>query len=127
MAKVRRFSWVAAVALMALGAVPAYGQRVKVERAPIVVERRQFDPANPPPEMPKLGPEDDAITEYRFSCESDVATTVLNQRRVGASGASGPTSRSATARRGAATATDDAGYVATVRVESITLLLRLTA
>ena len=31
MAKVRRFSWVAAVALVALVALPAYGQRVKVE------------------------------------------------------------------------------------------------
>jgi hypothetical protein len=119
------------VALVSLGAPPAYGQRVKVERTPIVVEHKRFDPANPPPEMPKLGPDDAAITEYRFTCASDIETTVLNQRRVAAAGGNVATSSSRMNRNRSRAGSDEAdagpGCVATVRVESIMLRLGLTA
>ena len=41
---------------------------VKVDRKPMVVERRTFDPAHPPADMPPLKGNEAAVTESKFDC-----------------------------------------------------------
>lgn len=41
---------------------------VKIDRKPMVVERRTFDPAHPPADMPPLKGNEAAVTESKFDC-----------------------------------------------------------
>ena len=123
-----RLSFVASLALFLLGARPAVAQRIQVEREPIAVEYKRFDPANPPAEMPKLTPGDGAITEYSFGCLREIETTVVGQRRLppGATTSAPGAPRTAASSRGSAQR-GDGGCVAVVRVSGVRLTLRLTA
>src|SRR5690349_18818757 len=96
----------ASVALML--ASPVALARVTVEKAPVVVVRRTFDRANPPKEMPPLGPRADAITHIRFGCSANASYEVTSRRH--------DTSR----RRGAA-----GGCTATARINDLDVRLEL--
>lgn len=45
--------------------------RVTVEAAPAKIERRTFDPRNPPAEMPKLTPPEVGTCVYQFACSTE--------------------------------------------------------
>lgn len=45
---------------------------VVVEIVPAKIERRTFDPANPPAEMPKLTPPEVGTCVYRFGCSTEM-------------------------------------------------------
>jgi hypothetical protein len=72
--------------LLALCVPPAAAsaQEVRVERAPVVVERRTFDPRNPPADMPPLKGREVALAQSSFSCAAsanyDVTTTTPRRR-----------------------------------------------
>ena len=52
---------------------------VVVERAAPEVRTREFDPKNPPAEMPALRPGEAAVTESNFSCQTMIAATITDQ------------------------------------------------
>jgi hypothetical protein len=81
---------------------------VTVEKASVVVVRRTFDRANPPKEMPPLGPRADAVTHIRFGCSANASYEVTSRRH--------DTSR----RRGAA-----GGCSATARIDDLDVRLEL--
>jgi len=58
---------------------------VTIEQKPVVVERKTFDPAHRPPEMPPLKPGEAAVTESRFDCAADLTYRVVD-RSAGATG-----------------------------------------
>jgi hypothetical protein len=80
-----------------------------VERSEVVVERKQFDPRNPPPEMPPLSARADAVTQSRFGCAASVQYTVVSRRPEGRG------------RRGV----QRGGCTATARVDSMRVTLDL--
>jgi len=49
---------------------------VVIDKKPVQVERKTFDPKAPPADMPKLEPHEAAITRYQFSWASNVAYSV---------------------------------------------------
>lgn len=61
-----------ALALAGAGAVPPTA--VTVEQAPVRVQRRTFDPAHPPREMPPLTPPEAGLCWYEFVCETEIGT-----------------------------------------------------
>ena len=79
---------------------PCFGE-VTVEQKPVVVERKSFDPAHRPAEMPPLKAGEAAVTESRFDCSADLSYRV--------------TDRNPTA----------GGCTTTLRVESVHLTLTL--
>jgi hypothetical protein len=85
------------------------GRGVTVERSPVVVTRKRFDPRDPPAEMPPLGPNADAITQSRFGCAASVQYTVVSRRPEGRG------------RRGV----ERGGCTATARVDSVRVTLDL--
>ena len=87
------------------GARTTRGPGVTVETPAVVVERRRFDPRNPPPDLPPLGPRADAITQSRFGCAASVQYTVVSRR---------PDARGRRGERGA-----ERGCTATARIESM--------
>jgi hypothetical protein len=46
--------------------------RVEVVKEPAQIQRRTFDPAKPPPEMPKLKPPEVGVCAFQFGCETQV-------------------------------------------------------
>jgi hypothetical protein len=62
------------------------GGNVTVEKTEVVVERKTFDPRNPPSEMPPLGPRADAFTRPQFGCSAVVNSTVTSRTRTGRGG-----------------------------------------
>jgi hypothetical protein len=74
---------------------------VTVDQKPVVIERKTFDPAHRPAEMPPLKAGEAAVTESRFDCSADLSYRV--------------TDRNPTA----------AGCTTTLRVESVHLTLTL--
>lgn len=58
-------------ALVALGSPAAHGA-VSVQKKPPVVERKTFDPANKPAEMPPLNPNELAVAASEFDCAAQV-------------------------------------------------------
>lgn len=54
--------------------------RVAVEIAPAKIERRTFDPANPPAEMPKLTPPEVGTCVYRFGCSTEMQAEGASSR-----------------------------------------------
>ena len=55
--------------------------RVTISKAPVNVVTRTFDPKNPPKEMPKLAPNEGAITNFRFSMEADADGPVVAKKQ----------------------------------------------
>lgn len=88
----RRFILLVIVLLLAPSAVDARG--VSVEKTPVEVVRRTFDPGNPPKDMPPLGRRADAVTQIRFGCSTNARYQTISRTRA-PSGRSGCT---ATAR-----------------------------
>jgi len=70
-------SIVCALALLA-SARPAAAE-VKVERKPAVVERKTFDPANHPKEMPELHGGELAVTVSQYDCVIGVSTEMTQR------------------------------------------------
>jgi hypothetical protein len=54
--------------------------KVVVEIAPAKIERRTFDPANPPAEMPKLRPPEVGTCVYRFGCSTEMQAEGASSR-----------------------------------------------
>ena len=104
MAIIRRTPPTSALFVLILACPAALAQRVTVEKADVVVERRTFDRRRPPADMPPLGGAD-AITQSRFGCAASVQYGVVSRRREG---------------RGAA-----GGCTATARIESMQVKLDL--
>lgn len=75
----RRFTLLIAALLLAPSAVLARG--VSVEKSPVVVVRRTFDPRNPPKDMPPLGRRADAITHFRFGCSTNASYETISRKR----------------------------------------------
>ncbi|HWP40247.1 MAG TPA: hypothetical protein VNL70_04930 [Tepidisphaeraceae bacterium] len=67
--------------LMALAATQAPAQ-VTIDRTEPIVERRSFDPQNPPQEMPRLDPKEAAVTQSFFGVETRVGGTVVQQTKL---------------------------------------------
>ncbi|HSZ56483.1 MAG TPA: hypothetical protein VK797_12525 [Tepidisphaeraceae bacterium] len=86
--------------MIALGRQMASAE-VTIDRKPPTVERRTFDPAHRPADMPPLTAGEAAVTQSQFDCSADVDYKV-------------------TARK-----SDDAACSTTVRVEGMRLTLRL--
>ena len=80
---------------------------VTVEQKAAAVQRRRFDPFNPPPALPPMGDDADAVTQSRFGCAASVEYTIVS--RTGARG-----------RRGVRR-----GCTATARIDSIHVTLDL--
>lgn len=53
---------------------------VTITRKVAVVERKAFDPAHPPAEMPPLNGNEAAVTQSRFECQVAVNYQVMSQR-----------------------------------------------
>jgi hypothetical protein len=49
---------------------------IVIDKKPVEVERKTFDPKSPPPDMPRLEPHEAAITRYQFSWASNVAYSI---------------------------------------------------
>src|SRR3972149_6798461 len=62
------------------GAVRA---EVTIARAEPVIQRRTFDRKNPPADMPRLHPNEAAVTQSLFGVESRLGGQVLEQTRTG--------------------------------------------
>src|SRR5215217_3909961 len=60
-----------AVAALLLAA-PVAPAAVSVKKKPAAVERKTFDPANPPPERPHLHAGELAVTSSEFGCTAQV-------------------------------------------------------
>jgi hypothetical protein len=72
------------IAVFVLGAtlVPSPARAdVTVDRQPTVVERRRFDPAHRPPDMPPLRGNEAAVTESNFDCKVGMDYRVLEHKR----------------------------------------------
>jgi hypothetical protein len=52
---------------------------VSVTKAPAQIERREFDPNNPPAEMPKLTPPEAGLCWYAFHCETELQSTTVTE------------------------------------------------
>lgn len=73
------------VALPLLAALLASGpsaETVVVRRAPALVERRTWDPANPPPALRRDG-DRDATTDLRYRCSARLDVRTLSERDTG--------------------------------------------
>ena len=93
--------------VLALLVSPAIASaRVTVEKTPVVVTRRTFDPRNPPKDMPPLGRDADAVTHFKFGCATSASYAVISRRRD-------------TSKRRAG------GHTATARINDITVKLDL--
>lgn len=94
----------AAVGLI-LGFIAAHGQiaraAVTIDRTPATIERRSFDPAHRPADIPPLTPGEAAVTQSQFDCSADVDYKVTDRK------------------------SDDVGCTTTVRVQGMKLTLRL--
>jgi hypothetical protein len=63
----------AALPLFLVGALQAAQPTiVKVEKQRPRIERRTFDPKNPPPTMPTLAPTEAAVCAYQFECSTEL-------------------------------------------------------
>ncbi len=60
---------VVACAAASASAAPA-PSAVQIEKTPARIERRSFDPKNPPPEMPVLKGSEAALCEFKFGCDT---------------------------------------------------------
>lgn len=58
----------------------ASSPKVVVEIAPAKIERRTFDPANPPAAMPKLTPPEVGTCVYRFGCSTEMQAEGTSSR-----------------------------------------------
>jgi hypothetical protein len=54
---------------------------VTINRTDAVIERRMFDPSNPPPDMPKLESTEAAVTESYFSVNTNIGGQVIDQQK----------------------------------------------
>jgi hypothetical protein len=72
----RRFAPV--VLLLLMGGIAR--AQVTVTKAEVVIDRKQFDPRNPPPEMPTLHPPEAAVTVSFFGADTRVGGTVTDSR-----------------------------------------------
>ena len=54
---------------------------VTIEQKPAVIERKSFDPAHRPPEMPPLKPGEAAVTESQFDCAADLTYKVVDRNQ----------------------------------------------
>jgi hypothetical protein len=54
--------------------------QVTITKTDVVIERKQFDPKNPPSEMPKLHPPEAAVTVSFFSADTRVGGMVSDSR-----------------------------------------------
>lgn len=57
---------------------------VTVERKPTVVERKTFDPAHPPADMPPLSGHEAALTQSQYDCSVKLAYEVTDRKNDGA-------------------------------------------
>ena len=76
-----RCAWNALLILLAISAravSPCLGE-VTVDQKPVVVERKTFDPAHRPAEMPPLKAGEAAVTESRFDCSADLSYRVTDR------------------------------------------------
>jgi hypothetical protein len=63
--------------ILILFLIPAVAAaQVTIVRNPVVIERKTFDPKNRPAEMPKLNPDESAVTQSYFGADTRVAGTV---------------------------------------------------
>jgi hypothetical protein len=70
------------VAMIAICNAAALRQIV-IERTDPVIERKSFDPKDPPSEMPKLDPNEAAVTQSFFGADSRVGGEVVAQDKAG--------------------------------------------
>lgn len=54
---------------------------VTVEKKPVVIEHRTFDPAHPPTDMPPLKGNEAALTESKFDCKVGLNYRVIGHKR----------------------------------------------
>lgn len=72
----RKLCWVWLLGWALLGPLNAAEPTgVVVEMKPAVIQRRSFDPARPPREMPKLTPPEVGTCVFEFACDTDVRAT----------------------------------------------------
>ncbi|HEY2585153.1 MAG TPA: hypothetical protein VGI81_05255 [Tepidisphaeraceae bacterium] len=75
-----RLNGLSFLGLLALGATFTRAD-VTVDRQPTVVERRTFDPAHRPADMPPLQGNEAAVTESKFDCKVGMDYRVLDHNR----------------------------------------------
>lgn len=80
---------------------PLAHAQVKIDRAEPVIERRTFDPKNKPPEMPKLHPNEAAVTQSFFGAESHIGGQVVERTQT------------------------PQGYQSSIRIDSVHMILKL--
>jgi hypothetical protein len=61
--------------------VRAAAAEVTIDRSDPVIERKQFDPKSPPSDMPKLHPNEAAVTQSFFGAETRVGGEVVERER----------------------------------------------
>jgi hypothetical protein len=54
---------------------------VRIDKKPLAVEHKTFDPAHPPKEMPKLDAGESAVTASQFECKVELAYAQQGRRR----------------------------------------------
>lgn len=69
------------IAALLLAPSAVFARGVTVEKSPVVVVRRTFDPRNPPKDMPPLGRRADAITHFRFGCSTNASYETISRKR----------------------------------------------
>ena len=69
-------------ALVLLGFAQVAPAQVTIERTAPVIERRTFDPAHPPADMPTLHPREAAVTQSFFGAETRVGGNVTEERQL---------------------------------------------
>jgi len=66
--------------VMLQGAPGAEGEpQIAIDRQPPTAERIQFDPKNPPADMPKLHPGEAALCQMNFNCQVQLKYEVVEQ------------------------------------------------
>jgi hypothetical protein len=77
----RHFWQFAVILICAFGAwLPPARSEVTIDRKPTTVERRTFDPAHRPSEMPPLSAGEAALTQSQFDCAAEVDYRVTERR-----------------------------------------------
>jgi hypothetical protein len=69
--------------LIVLGIAAHCTADVTIDRGTPVIEHRTFDPKHPPSDMPKLNPNEAAVTQSFFGAESRVGGQVIDQKDAG--------------------------------------------
>lgn len=72
---IRRSIFALAAILFLAGGLRAADSVVEVDQSPIQLQRRTFNPKNPPADMPPMKPGEAAFTEFNYGCSAEAGYT----------------------------------------------------